>query len=455
MSDTLRILRYNTGTDKKAFVHFKQNFNAVIFNATIVAYSGSSVADLVSMHKRKYIIDPQTHIFQQDIASITSDNKKHGDIKKSVQKYLGELPCRLSSKIITERRPLVADEIRQHLDELAESVYNFQTEYVKRYTDKKDYDKYLKFAHLEPEPRLIIAPYFMLKCSYSIDEQDQWLALNKECIEATLQLHQALDIKVPIAAQLVLDKEVMLSYNFLDRIRTFYDFSGFEYIFIWVDDFNSFEAKSEYKQAFANLVSTLNAMRKKPLMAYGGYESIVLCSESSPYRLYGVAQSVGYGEYRAITPVGGGMPVNKYYFRPVHQRMRFDDAANILFAHGYFSEDKSDFDHAIDYYHTICNCKQCHDIIGKDIHNFDRYNDSTPYNVKTKNGIISRNRPTNDAELIAALHFLYCKVDEWKQLTEKSFSTLIEELENNCRMYLPHRLKQISEWCKIYGCKED
>ena len=70
MGEVLRILRYNTGTDKKAFVQFKHNFDAVIFNATIVAYSGSSVAGLVSMHKRKYIIDPQTHIFQQDISAI-------------------------------------------------------------------------------------------------------------------------------------------------------------------------------------------------------------------------------------------------------------------------------------------------------------------------------------------------------------------------------------------------
>ena len=32
----LKILRYNTGTDKKAFVQFKDFFDAAIFNATIV-----------------------------------------------------------------------------------------------------------------------------------------------------------------------------------------------------------------------------------------------------------------------------------------------------------------------------------------------------------------------------------------------------------------------------------
>ena len=82
----LKLLRYNTGNDKKAFVESKKYFDAVIFNATIVAYSGPSVADLVSVHKNQYIIDPQTHIFQHDISAILSKDKK--EIKKSVAKYL-------------------------------------------------------------------------------------------------------------------------------------------------------------------------------------------------------------------------------------------------------------------------------------------------------------------------------------------------------------------------------
>ena len=87
-SDVIKMLRYNTGTDKKAFVKFKNDFDAVIFNATIVAYSGGSVADLVSVHKNQYIIDPHTHILQHSIHAIMkrSRNGKIG-IKKSVQKY--------------------------------------------------------------------------------------------------------------------------------------------------------------------------------------------------------------------------------------------------------------------------------------------------------------------------------------------------------------------------------
>ena len=65
-------------------------------------------------------------------------------------------------------------------------------------------------------------------------------------------------------------------------------------------------------------------------MAYGGYDSIILCNEDLPYRMYGVAQSVGYGETRPVTPVGGGLPVNKYYFPPLHARLSLSEVTSIL-----------------------------------------------------------------------------------------------------------------------------
>ena len=195
----------------------------------------------------------------------------------------------------------------------------------------------------------------------------------------------------------------------------------------------------------------MNNIGKKPIMAYGGYESIILCNTNSPARLYGVAQSVGYGEYRAITPVGGGMPVNKYYFLPTHCRMRFDDVARILSEHGYFSASKSEKEHALDYYRDICNCGICHEIIIDDINGFSTYNDSIPYTVKTRNGILTKNRPTTDATLIAAIHFLNCKVFEWNYIENENLSTVLDNLKSCYAQYQPKLVGHINKWCEIYG----
>lgn len=447
----LKILRYNTGTDKKAFVQFKDFFDAAIFNATIVSYSGASVADLISMHSRRYIIDPQTHIFQQDVSAYTTESKKTHmpAIKKSVTKYLEKMPAALADRILKLHQKPEPELIAQNLDSLVECVYVFQTEFVNTFIRRKEYDKYLRFANMGPRPRLVIAPYFMIKAGDSTSEKQMWLQHNKVCLEKTITFNEQQKDE-EIAAQLVLEKNV-LSEEFIDMVTATYDLAGYEYIFIWVDDFNAFEAHPIHNQLFSKLIKTLNNLGKKPIMAYGGYESIILCNKNSPARLYGVAQSVGYGEYRAITPVGGGMPVNKYYFLPTHCRMRFDDAARILLDQGYFSPSKSERAHALDYYKYICNCDICHDVIKDDINGFSAYNDSIPYTVKTRNGALSKNRPTADATLIAAIHFLNCKVSEWNYIENEDFSTVLDNLKSQYDQYQPKFAGRIKKWCDIYG----
>jgi hypothetical protein len=131
---------------------------------TIVAYSGSSVADLISMHSRRYIIDPQTHIFQQEVSAYTTENKKTHvpTIKKSVIKYLEKIPSVLADNIIKLHQKPKSELIAQNLNALVECVYVFQTEFVNTFIVKKEYDKYLKFANMGPRPRFVIAPYFMI-----------------------------------------------------------------------------------------------------------------------------------------------------------------------------------------------------------------------------------------------------------------------------------------------------
>lgn len=246
----LKILRYNTGTDKKAFVEFKGFFDAVIFNATIVAYSGASVADLVSMHSRKYIIDPQTHIFQQELTAYTVENKKTHllNIKKSVEKYFSQMPQALTDSIINKHQKPDIALIEKVSDELVECVYKFQTEYVLRFIANKEYDKYLKFAKMGPEPRFVIAPYFMSKANSPSAEIYKILELNQSCLSKTIVLNDSLDC-AEIAAQLVLEKDALTPENIESVIST-YNISGYEYIFVWVDDFNAFEANPKHSEAF-------------------------------------------------------------------------------------------------------------------------------------------------------------------------------------------------------------
>ncbi len=453
MQDVIKMLRYNTGTDKKAFIDFKNDYDAVIFNATIVAYSGSAVSDLVSMHKNQYIIDPQTHIMQHDYMALLSKNSKGNSysIKKSIKKYLEYLPESILGVIENERRCLRYNEIVPIIGELVEKVYIFETEYVNGFVERKEYDKYLQYAHIKLSPRLIIAPYFMIKKDMDSEELDLYMNLNRRCLTDFIE-YNSNHRKLQIAAQLVIDKEVLIDDHFIRLLEQTYFYSGYEYIFIWINDFSSWEAREEEKKAFYHILCFFNQRGKKPIMAYGGFDSILLCHRQMKARLYGVAQSVGYGEKRAITPVGGGLPVNKYYFGPTHKRIRFDEAMHLLIENNYFSEDKSNREHAEDYYKEICACKTCKENIIDDIDNFIVFNESTAYLVRGKNGEIKRNRPTMEATTIAAYHFLYRKAIEWDDITKESLDELINKLIEDYNTFGTEKeIKNIMEWCGIFA----
>ena len=183
-------------------------------------------------------------------------------------------------------------------------------------------------------------------------------------------------------------------------------------------------------------------------MAYGGYDSIILCHEQSKARLYGVAHSVGYGEARQITPVGGGLPVNKYYLYPIHQRLRMDEIFTIMYQKGYFDSKIDTEERAEKYYKELCSCPQCKKIIKDDIDEFQQFNDSIPFTMK--NGI-RRNRPTSDASYISAKHFMFSKESEWEGLYKFSYDELLNQYESGIKNYNSSLLCAFGEWKKFYG----
>lgn len=437
MDKPLKLLRYNTGNDKKVFLEFKDKFDAVIFNASIVAHSRNAIADLVSVHMHKYIIDPQTYVLQHDLSVVENDR---GELKESVQKYFQELPVFIGDAITAGQRIFSVAEIESHIDELVEAVVKFQLNYINGVMEKKEYNKYLDFLQISPSPKLLIAPYFMIRECYSAKESLQWLSLNRKALENTIGIVSS---ETPVAAQIVIDSKALLNLD-CAKIGEVYNVAGYTDVFVWIDDFTPIEALPDAQKKFVELITVLNKIGKRPLMSYGGYDSIMLCHEQSPVKLYGVAQSVGYGEARQITPVGGGLPVNKYYFYPLHKRMLARDATTHLSKQGYFKIHKKLA--ADKYYKELCDCDECKAIIKSDINNFDEYNASVAF--VTRNNI-KRNRPTSDAALKADIHFMYCKVREWGELDTYTFEDLKNKFDDAKIKYYNYIDNNQLNWWKL------
>ncbi|WP_342276291.1 hypothetical protein [Spiroplasma endosymbiont of Nebria brevicollis] len=258
-------------------------------------------------------------------------------------------------------------------------TYDFQYSYISKFIDEKEYSKYLKFAKISIQPKYLIAPYFMIRYS---SEALSWIKINAKLLDSFLTLKNEVDI----AAELIMDKNVLQNPLLINEIINSYTKEGYDYIFIWIDDFNFFkDNSSKYFEGFKKLINGFNALEKKVVNLYGGFGWILLCHHESKYKLYGVAQSTGYGESRPITPVGGGLPINKYYFLPLHERLKMQEAIDILIKQGYMENGKSNSKNAEEYYKNVCDCKQCREVIKDNIENFEQYNHSNPF--VTKNNI--------------------------------------------------------------------
>lgn len=294
----------------------------------------------------------------------------------------------------------------------------------------------------EYSPQFVIAPYFRLKNEYPKVEIEEWLNINRSSLELFTNKYRMSGF--PIAAQLLIDKNALCNLDF-NLLQKQYNLPDYDYVFIWVDNFSPLTANKNEQLAFKALMQVFNNLNKRIIMAYGGFDSILLCHRELPARLYGVAQSVGYGESRSITPVGGGLPVNKYYFYPTHERLVFGDVSNILSANGFFSGDRGQA--ATRFYDEICDCNQCKQIIKNDINNFNRYNDSVPYAWKDD---IKRNRPTTEASFIATRHFMCCKQKEWEEIENSSLEDCINRFLSNIEKYSETHIAKIKRFLKTY-----
>ncbi len=161
--------------------------------------------------------------------------------------------------------------------------------------------------------------------------------------------------------------------------------------------------------------------------SHGGYLSILLCHSEAGNLLDGVGHSVNYGESRSVVPVGGGIPMARFYFPSVHSRLRFGDAVGIVYPLDWLSSQES-------YRDNICRCAQCTELIqNKNTINevFLAYGESNPVTFRRRSGtIVSLEYPTSEAKRLAARHYLFNKAKEFLDIQEKSLSELLGELDN-------------------------
>lgn len=425
LTDLKHIIRYGTHAERDFFLgeYGTDHYDAVFLNGNMVAYSIGAMSAFILRIKTPFLIDPQTHAFQHEVEYLMGKNGEPKISLLKLAKYFGDP---IESVLFKKKKITPSDFSTQAVQtSFVEAVVKFQVEAISDKISSQDAANYVDFAIADPDNELskdnlqpigVIAPYFYI----SDDSYKEWLSLNLEFINQTNNYIQEHHPTLNTLAQLVVSKEVLRDDAKKNEIIDSYAKLDCDGILIWIDNFSEDEVSEEDLSIFIDVVVALKQSGKSVHNLYGGYFSVLL--QKLIFPLDGTCHGLEYGESRGVVPIGGGVPISKYYFPPLHKRLPYADLIKALNANGWGEEGSTN----ADFSDKVCDCIQCRDI--------PKFGESKPGKPNKKG--IQRNYPTMEAKRHSLRHYLYSKVREFKDVAEKDIVPLLEDLEAMHLRYL-------------------
>ncbi|MCL2410114.1 MAG: hypothetical protein FWC97_00585 [Treponema sp.] len=458
MRKVIHIIRYGTVAEK---IHLERTINTydyLIINGNSAAFVSRAIAQFVvekffTQKEKRFIIDPITYAFQQNI-DLLKNKTKIGDVvlKKSIKKLI-ENYGEPATKILDDNPIRPADFSDTLLmDEFCFKVLDFQYSIINKYINNEELNKYLEYASelsLEQfHPKLLIAPYFYL--NHNDPDFNNWLDRNIQFLNLSIKHSKNSFSNLPVFGQIVINKNILLNEEYVLRIIEAYNNCDCSGINIWVDGLDEHEDNQKILTGFINFLSKIK--RKEIYNMYGGFFSILLTHKSLKL-LSGVSHGMEYGENREVYPVGGGIPVSKYYYYPLHQRKDFSKAYFLLRHEGILDETLDDLGNTNRYYSEICECPKCKNIMGESMSNFAKFESTEYYEVRNKYSVSRRKKPTAETKENCLHHYLLCKKIEFDTVRTKNVEEIIAMLQIekekyiNCKDISNNEFSYIDNWC--------
>ena len=458
MKGPIHILRYGTVGDKAHLEKAVNTFDYLAINANSAAFVSGAIAKFIveklfAFDNKGYFIDPITYAFQNNIHLLKNKDKV---LKKSIVKligYYGNPASKVYNNIPIQISDFISD---QETEAFCIRILGFQYNVIQNYISQEDMSKYLIYnmksslADIEQlHPKFLIAPYFYLDVVNP--EFYDWLKINISCVSIARKNANKFG-NLPIFAQIVLSKNTLLDKAAIQEIIKAYSSCECDGLTVWIDGLDEHDATFNQLNCFVEL---LKGFRGKPVLnMYGGFFSILLTHESINL-LHGVSHGMEYGESRDVYPVGGGIPVSKYYLMPLHQRTDFTKAFHLLEHNNVLNTSLSDWGSTEKYYKEVCKCIQCKKIMGNAMINFLQFESDQFYEVKRKSGITRRKKASAETKENCLYHYLLCKKVEFNIISKRSIQYILEQLSaekskyQECFYIQEDDLEYIDNWINI------
>jgi hypothetical protein len=414
----LHWVRYGIAGDQKYLLgEFAETYDQLVVNANMVAHMPSAMSQFLSQQlKKQFVIDPQTHAFQHEVDSLISDSKKSaGSLKRSWKRLVERYGAPLDSVIDSdEPRSLLPDDLADQtlLEGFCKRVLLFQRDEITREIEEGEDADYIRFLAEQTgansgnvPPAMLIAPYFFIGGPL----QDDWLELNRRCVDASRQIVNADAPEIPLAAQVVISKELLSDNNLRDRVAQAFLAGKPDVILLWIDGFSEQAASSAQLEHFVEFVAKLSGQDTPVINLYGGFFSVAEARVGKlKGKLKGVCHGLEYGETKPVMPVAGGIPVAKFYSNHLHHRLPSRVAYNEIRALGGFQ----DVQHYLD---IICGCDECKEVIKQNPQqDFRAYTESASKSIFRSGRRVAMEFPTAEAADHCTRHYMWCKASEYR-----------------------------------------
>lgn len=436
-------MTFATFTEQRFFLYpTADTYSGVVLNANMVAHAPAGVAAFLmgKTINRRYLIDPQTHAFQHEVAAILN---KDGKVRESIGRLARDYGTPVED-CLQRMEPLRPHHLKDSSfrREFVERVINFQCGFLPEWMSKAEENDYLQLQPSELAPYAAIAPYFYLNEA----NFDRWFDVNRSLIEDSLAHTQSLNVRlfVPI----VISRDVLDSPELRIRLAELCPHVA-DGIVLWVDNFK------EVHESSARLESLMDLLRRAKKRAeqevinlHGGYFSTLLGSDLGDRLLTGVAHGPQFGEHRAVVPVGGGIPKAKFYVPALHARFSYAEAQNLFKRRGWLNSDQA-------YLENVCSCSACRALIEeKGVAGFADFGDATVKLISREGGFVRMEFPTSVAKQISLAHYLRCKHDEFQSARSATKEALLAQLASASETYRPAGdgiADHLHKWSKALG----
>jgi hypothetical protein len=161
---------------------------------------------------------------------------------------------------------------------------------------------------------------------------------------------------------------------------------------------------------------------------HGGYFSVLAAGVLGDSAMSGVAHGPEFGEHRSVIPVGGGIPIARYYVPQLHARMRYRDTLRLLRAKGWLRDAET-------FHGSVCDCNECRRTISGDIANFRAFGVGEVKPVRRGTGIARIEYPTEETKKRCLRHYLQRKAIEYQFAATANAEQIREDLREGVREF--------------------